>query len=59
MSICWDCYRKNACGILYCKGEQQVCQVRENAYQSYQNYLEWLARPNEFNAGYLFYRGDN
>lgn len=49
MSICWDCPKRTACGRLYEQGEQQdYCPDREWAYQSYENYIKWLAKSGGF-----------
>lgn len=48
MSCCWDCTKKNACGILYLNGEQQHCKEKEDAHKSYENFVKWLAKSKDF-----------
>lgn len=52
MSCCWDCQKKDACGKLYLEGEQQQCSDRDKAYESFENYVRWLAKSKDFYTHY-------
>lgn len=48
MSCCWACQKNNSCGKLYLEGEQQQCLDKDRAYESYENYVRWLAKSSNF-----------
>lgn len=48
MSCCWNCQKKDACEKLYLNGEQQTCQDKERAYESFEKYVSWLAKARDY-----------
>ena len=42
MSDCDYC-QNNACAKLYYEGPQEYCEDKKKAYESFENYIKWLA----------------
>lgn len=45
---CEDCQKKDACSKRYYEGNQQNCKLKEEAYKSFENYIKWLAKGNNY-----------
>lgn len=45
---CENCQKKDACAKRYYEGNQQNCIDKQQAYQSLENYIKWLAKGDKY-----------